>query len=110
MGFGLDSLAGGGGGSTDLSSKSGIGTGGAQTSGVSVSTAIGSGSGGRGPIFNFAGRGGSIEANQTNKQDGVSAVPNDPLDLGKSSTKTIARAIAGVGLIAAIIILLPKRK
>jgi len=109
MGFGLDSLGGaGGGGSTDLSSKSGIGTGGAQSAGVSVPIAISSGAGGRGASFNFAR--GNIEASQTNKQDGVSAVPNDPLDLGKSSTKTIVWAIAGVGLLAAVIILLPKRK
>lgn len=107
-GFGLDALSGGGG--TDASSHSGIGTGGAQSAGVSVPIAIGSGSGGRGAVFNFAGRGGSIEASQTNKQDGVSAVPNDPLDLGKSSTKTIIWAIVGVGVIAAIILFLPKRK
>jgi hypothetical protein len=110
MGFGLDALGGAGGGATDLSSKSGIGTGGEQTSGVSVPIAIGSGSGGRGSIFNFAGRGGKIDASQTNKQDGVSAVPNDPLDLAKSSTKTVVWAIAGVGLIAALIMFLPKRK
>lgn len=100
----------GGGGSTDVSTHSGVGTGGAQSAGVSVPIAIGSGAGGRASVFNFAGPNSSIEASTTNKQDGVSAVPNDPLDLGKSSTKTIVWAIAGVGIIAAIIILLPRRK
>lgn len=96
--------------SLDASAHSGIGTGGAQEAGVSQTSAIGSGAGTRGPSFLFASSGSKIDAPSTNRQDGVTAVPNDPLGVAGNFNSVIIYAILAVGGIAAIVMMLPKRK